>query len=63
MDLVKLAVRRKHINEETSSSLKERRSLAERYKFNYDRYESCARKKPATGRTMDCSAQMMEQLH
>lgn len=40
MDLVKLAVKRKDINKETNSLLKERRILAERYKFNYDRYES-----------------------
>ena len=33
MDLVKLAVKRKDINKETNSLLKERRILAERYKF------------------------------
>jgi hypothetical protein len=40
MDLNELTVKQKDINKKINSLLKERRILAERYKFEYDRYES-----------------------
>jgi len=40
MGLDKLTVKQKDINKKINSLLKERRILAERYKFEYDRYES-----------------------
>lgn len=39
MGLDKLTVKQKDINKKINSLLKERRILAERYKFEYDRYE------------------------
>jgi chaperonin cofactor prefoldin len=40
MGLDELTVKQKDINKKINSLLKERRILAERYKFEYDRYES-----------------------
>ena len=40
MGLNELTVKQKDINKKINSLLKERRILAERYKFEYDRYES-----------------------
>lgn len=40
MGLTELTVKQKDINKKINSLLKERRILAERYKFEYDKYES-----------------------